>query len=173
MRTFLLFLILFSAFGLSAQNIKAEFDKTHDFSKYKTFRFGESQIITPSDQKQVPDATLDKWIKNGVTRELESKGLKRADAEADLVVTYAVGATARIDSSPIGPLGQTPGSSDRVFTRNYQEMDLIIDLNNRSNFLVWRINSSVQMTSTDAERTIDLIVEKGFKKLGKLLKKKK
>jgi hypothetical protein len=52
-------------------------------------------------------------------------------------------------------------------------MDLIIDLNNRSNFLVWRINSSVQMTSTDAERTIDLIVEKGFKKLGKLLKKKK
>ncbi len=173
MRLIFFLLILFSAFSLSAQSIKAEYDKNHDFSKYKTFSFGESQIITPSDQKQVPDAKLDEWIKNGVTRELQSKGLQRVDSGADLVVTYAAGASAKVDSSPIGPLGQTPGSNDRVFTRNYQEIDLIIDLNNRSDFLVWRVNSSMQVTTSDAERTIDLIVEKGFKKFSKTGKKKK
>jgi outer membrane lipoprotein-sorting protein len=169
---FLLSLVLVSS-GLFAQNIKVEYDKKHDLSRYKTFSFGESQIITPSDQKQVADATLDKWIKNGVKRELEYKGLTAVEKDGDLVVTYAAGATAKVDLSPIGPLGQTPGSNDRVFTHNYQEMDLIIDLNNRSNYLVWRINSTVQMTTTDAERTIDQIVERGFKKFGKAVKKKK
>ncbi len=96
--TILLLLINFCAF---AQEIKIEYDKKHDFSKYKTFTFGESQVVTPADQKQVSDATIDKWVKAGVTRELEFKGLKRVDSLADLVVTYVIGTMARSDAQAI------------------------------------------------------------------------
>jgi hypothetical protein len=47
-----------------------------------------------------------------------------------------------------------------------------MDLNNKNNFLVWRINAVADVI-TDGERTVDLIVERGFKKFGKAAKKKK
>lgn len=170
MRLTILFL-LFSSL-VCAQGIKIEYDKKHDFTQYKTFSFGESQVTTPPDQKVVSDAALDKWIKNGVTRELEHKGLKRVDSAADLIVTYAIGTMARTDMEPIGPLGQTPGSTATSWSRDYKQTSLIIDMNDRTNFLVWRINSVADITSTVAETTIDMIVEKGFKKFGKPVKKK-
>ncbi len=83
-------------FCASAQEIKVEFDKKHDFTKYKTFKFTGGQVMTPADQKQVSDATIDKWVKAGVTRELEAKGPKPVDSLADLVVTYAIGTMASI-----------------------------------------------------------------------------
>lgn len=165
----LLLAVATHAFG---QEIKVEYDKKHDVSKYKTFSFGESQVITPQDQKRVSDATVDKWIKNGVTRELEFKGLTRVDAGGDLVVTYAVGTMPRSDVQAIGPLGQTPGSTATTWSRDYNQTSLIVDLNNKSNFLVWRINAIADVV-TDGERTIDLIVERGFKKFGKSVKKRK
>jgi hypothetical protein len=55
----------------------------------------------------------------------------------------------------------------------YRQTSLIIDLNDRSNNLIWRINSTTNMTSEEGERMIDAIVEKGFKKFGKAPKRKK
>lgn len=175
MRLIVVLLILLLGNGLSAQNIKVEFDKNHDVSKYKTFRFGDSQIAIndKEDQKKVPKQQFDIWVKNGIMRELEHKGLKKVDSLADLTVTYAMISSDRNDVSVTGPLGMTPNSNDRVFNREYHEIDLIIDLNNRSNYLVWRVNSTAQLSTTEAERTIDQIVEKGFKKFGKPVKKKK
>jgi hypothetical protein len=167
---YLLLLLSFATFG---QEIKVEYDKKHDFTKYKTFSFGESQVITPKDKKQVSDATIDKWIKSGVTRELESKGLKCVNGSADLVATYAVGTMPRSDMQPIGPLGQTPGSTATTWSRDYNQTSLIIDLNNKSNFLVWRINAVADVVGAEGERTIDMVVERGFKKFAKPGKKKK
>lgn len=172
MKVFAIILILASITAFS-QEIKVEYDRKHDFTKYKTFSFGESQVITPKDQKQVSDATVDQWIKNGVTRELQFKGLKKVDTTADLVVTYAVGTMTRSDMQAIGPLGQTPGSTATTWSRNYNQTSLIIDLNNKSNFLVWRINSVADVVGPEGERTIDMIVERGFKKFAKPVKKKK
>jgi hypothetical protein len=149
---------------VSAQEIKVEFDKKHDFSKYSTFKFAGGQVMTPADQKQVSDATIDKWIKAGVTRELEAKGLKPADSLADLVITYAIGTMARSDAQAIGPLGMTPGSNDRTWSRDYKQTSFIIDLNNRGNYLVWRVNAVADVIGTDAERTIDMVIVRGFKK---------
>jgi hypothetical protein len=171
MRFLSIFLITLS-FCASAQEIKVEFDKKHDFSKYNTFRFGESQVVTPADQKLVSDATIDQWVKKGVTRELESKGLKRVDSLADLVVTYVIGTMARSDAQAIGPLGMTPGSNDRTWSRDYKQTSFIIDLNDRSNYLAWRVNAVADVIGTDAERTIDMVVVRGFKKFGKTVKKK-
>ena len=168
---FLTIVLLLLRFGASGQEIKIEYDKKHDFSKYKTFSFGESQVITPADQKQVSDATIDKWVKTGVTRELEFKGLKRVDSLADLIVTYVIGTMARSDAQAIGPLGMTPGSDDRTWSRDYKQTSFIIDLNDRSKYLVWRVNAVADVIGTDAERTIDMVIVKGFKKFGKGKKK--
>lgn len=164
-------LLLISA-GAFGQELKVEYDKKHDFSHYHTFSFGQSEVATPPDQKQVSDATLDKWIKNGVTRELEFKGLKRVDSAADVVVTYAIVTLARSDAQAIGPLGMTPGSNDRTWSRNYKQTSMIIDLNDRKNYLVWRVNSVADVGSAEAERTIDMIIVRGLKKFGKASKKK-
>jgi len=169
MRFFTIALMLLSICA-SAQEIKIEYDKKHDFSKYKTFAFGESQVVTPADQKQVNDATIDKWVKTGVIRELEYKGLKKTDSVADLIVTYVIGTMARSDAQAIGPLGMTPGSDDRTWSRDYKQTSLIIDLNNRSKFLVWRVNAVADVIGTDSERTIDMTIVRGFKKYPKLKK---
>lgn len=170
MRIFtVLLLVSLQAMG---QEIKVEFDKKHDFSKYKTFSFGESSVVTSSDQKQVGDATIDKWVRNGVTRELEFKGMTKVDSMADLVATYALINEPRLDIQAIGPAGMTPGSNDRTWSRNYTETTLIIDLNNHNNFLVWRVTGLADFTGRDAERTIDAIVVRGLKKFPKKGKKK-
>lgn len=150
-----------------------EYDKKHDASKYKTFSFGECKVLTRQDKKLVNDAVIDKWVKNGIIRELEYKGLKRVDSAADLVVTYAMITMPRSDIQALGPLGQTPGSDATTWSREYNQSSLIIDLNNRHNFLVWRINAIADVVGPESERTIDMIVEKGFKKFAKPVKKKK
>jgi hypothetical protein len=164
--------ILFISLQTLGQEIKVEYDKKHDFSRYKTFSFGESRVVTSSEQKQVSDATIDKWIRGGVTRELEYKGMKRVDSLADLLVTYALINEPRSDAQAIGPLGMTPGSNDRTWSRNYTETTLIIDLNNHGNFLVWRVTGLADVTGRDAERAIDAIIVRGMKKFPRRGKKK-
>jgi hypothetical protein len=166
-------LLLFTSLSF-AQSIEVEYDKKKDFTHYKTFSFGESQITTPADQKLIDDATMNKWIVNAITRELEIKGLKRRDSLPDLIATYAEGTLARTDTERLGPLALTPGANpDRSFTYEYKQSSLVIDLNDRSGNLIWRINSTTNMTSSEVERTVDAIVEKGFKKFAKPNKKKK
>ncbi|MBS1950013.1 MAG: hypothetical protein OJF59_002340 [Cytophagales bacterium] len=164
------FFLFISTLGIS-QEIKIEYDKKHDFSKYKTFSFGESQINIPSDQKELSKVDIEKWIKSGVKRELEYKGLKKIDSLGDLIISYVLITEPRYDVQQLGPGGLTPNSSDRTFTRNYTENTLVIDLNNRSNYLVWRINAVDDVMGKEAERTIDLIIVKGLRKFGKFKKK--
>ncbi len=161
------FVLLLIGVRVMGQEIKVEYDKKHDFSNYKTFSYGESQVATPPDEKQVSDATFEKWIKNGVTRELQYKGLKRVDSLGDLVVTYTIVTMPRLDLQAIGPAGGTPGSNDRTWSRSYTEENFIVDLNTRSNYLAWRVNALADITGRDAERIIDAVIVRGLKKFPK------
>jgi hypothetical protein len=164
--------MLVSSIGFG-QELKVEFDKNRDFSKYKTFRFGEGEIITPKDQQQTNEDDIDKWIRSAISRELEMCELTLVDSTADLVVSYVAGSLARSAAGDVGPMGLTPGSMDRTYIRDYRQGSLIIDLNDRSKLLVWRINATSDMSATGGERMIDQIVEKGFRKYPKPSKKKK
>jgi len=167
-------LVLVPVISISAQDIKVEYDKNRDFTRYKSFSFGESEITTPQDQKQVSDAVADKWITTAISRELEGKGLVRLDSAADLVVTYAAGTAARSDYEVIGPLGQTPGAIPaQNYTRDYRQGSLVIDMNDRSNNLIWRINSVTNASTLDANRVIEEVVSSGFKKFSIKPKKEK
>lgn len=167
----LLILISFSAFS---QEIKAEYDKNHDLTKYKTFSFGEGEILTPKDQRKVSDAMVHGWIKSAIIREMELKGLKNVEADGDLVVSYAIGTLSRSTTQSTGPAVIAPGmdpTNQRMY--DFQQTSLVIDLNNKQNFLVWRVNSTSNMSPTDSGAMIDQIVEKGFRKYSTKPKKEK
>jgi hypothetical protein len=173
MKTPILFLFLLTAFSIDAQQIKIESDKTADLSKYKTFRFGEGQIVTPKDERVTPDAMVHKWIQGAMTEELNNKGLTKSDS-ADLIISYLIGSEKRTDAGSVGPLGMTPGSNQQTYLRDYQQGSLVIDLNDaHTNKLVWRVKAVTNANQPDGEKMIDEIIEKGFKKFGQKGKKKK
>lgn len=161
----ILFLLLAAGFSLSAQGIKVEYDKNHDFTVYKTFSFGEGEIITPKDERAVKDETMHGWVRTAITEELKEKGLQLVDSTgADLIVSYVIGSLERRDVEQLGPLGQTPGNDSRTWSRDYMEGSFVIDLNERNKKRVWRVNASTNTTSNDAGRMISQVVGEGFKK---------
>lgn len=165
-------LLLFE--GAFSQSLEVEFDQKRDFTIYKTFSIGESQITTPADQKRVPDADMNAWIRNAVTEELKQIGLTHRDSVADLTVSYVQGTLGRTDSEQLGPLGLTPGSNpDRNFNFQYRQASIVIDLNDRNGNLIWRINSTTNMANALTEGVVIGIVKRGFRKFDKLHRKKK
>jgi hypothetical protein len=154
-----------------AQDLKVEFDPKTDLTHCKTFRFGEGEIITPSDLRRVPDSTLHGWVRRAVFEELIKKGLKQSDS-ADLVVSYIVGSRKLTDVGKVGPLGMTPGSNEQNYQRDYREGSLVVDLNDpTSNKLIWRVNAIMNTDNPDIDGLINSIVSKGFKKFSIMPKK--
>lgn len=172
-RLLVLIAILFGATSAWSQEMKVEYDKDRDYTLYKTFRFGEGELVTPKDQRQVSAQQVDKWVKDAMTNELELKGLKRTDSVADLVISYVVGTLSRSDAGDVGPLGLTPGSMERTYMKDYRQGNIVIDLNDRRNIKVWRVNATMEMSSSNAEKMINQVVQKGFKKFPKSKEKVK
>lgn len=69
-----------------AQDVRYNFDKETDFSKFKTYKWVEMK-----DAKK-PDDLIDKQIRESIDAELAKKGLTKTDSEnADLYVGYQAG----------------------------------------------------------------------------------
>lgn len=166
--------VLLSFFSY-AQNINVEYDKNRDLSRYKTFRVGEGEVITPKDQQVVDSKSVKKWVISSITEELKEKGLVQLDSGADLVATYVVGSDNRSDLEMLGPGGMMPGNSSQTWSADYKMGSLIIDLNDKSNNLIWRVNATTR-DANDGQRMVDQIVAAGFKKFSlkpKKVRKKK
>ena len=166
------FIFLFILVGIAdcfAQGIQAEYDKNHDFTIYKSFSIGESEIITPKDQRKIDDATIHKWVQDAIVGELTDKGLTKVDTLGDLTVSYIIGSVERSNLESSGQGGIGAG----VVTRDYEESSFVIDMNDRKNFLVWRINGVTSTKSPNGKTMIEEVVAKGFKKFSTKPKKKK
>jgi hypothetical protein len=152
-----------------AQDIQVEYDKNKDFTVYKTFQLGEGEIITPKDQRKVNDDQIHKWVREAISSELKDKGLVQLDSLADLSVSYIIGSLERSDlqSNTTGGLGAGFVMSD------YEQSSFVIDMNDKHNFLVWRVNGVTSTSSPNAATMIDEVVAKGFKKFSIKPKKKK
>ena len=168
-----IFLLLFVSAFAGAQDIQVEYDKNRDLAKYKTFAFGESEIITPKDQRVVKDETMHKWVKDAIAEELTEKGLTLVDSAGDLTASYIIGSLQRSDMQSLGPMGTSPGSNDQMWSRNFSQSSLIIDLNDRSKLLIWRISGVTSTTTPDAANMIKEVVARGFKKFSLKPKKEK
>ncbi|MBL7851780.1 MAG: DUF4136 domain-containing protein [Cyclobacteriaceae bacterium] len=161
---------------LVAQDINVEYDKNRDLSRYKTFTLGSGEIITPKDRRTVNEASLHRWVKDAITKELTAKGMVKVDSAGDLLATYLIGTQQRSDFSQLGPLGVSPDNSSQTWSRDYTMGNLIIDLNDRNNNLIWRVNATTGSAAMDINVLIEQVVSAGFKKFSlkpKKVKKKK
>ena len=174
MKSLLIFIGCTVCFSLQSQDVKVEYNKTKDYSGYKTFKFGASEIVTPKEKKQITDKALDKLIREAIAKELTEKGLAQNDSSGQLTVTYVAGIFEHSETQRLGPLGQMPGSSAQSWTNNYTQGELIIDLNDsKTNKMIWRINSQTNTTTPEAAQYVEQIVDKGLKKFGVKPKKKR
>jgi Domain of unknown function (DUF4136) len=83
---FSIVLLLFAASSAFGQDVRYNFDKNTDFSKYKTYKW-----VPLKDAAQVNDL-VDKQIKDSLDAQLTQKGLTKVDGDnADLFIGYQAG----------------------------------------------------------------------------------
>jgi len=102
---FALVLLMFGGIGVLAQDVRYDFDKNKDFSKYKTYKWVP---IKGADQ---PDELTGKKVTAAVNAELATKGLTMTDSDAaDLYIGYqtAIGTEKQFTSYSTG-WGYGPG----------------------------------------------------------------
>ena len=140
----------------------------------KSPEFGETEIITPKDKRIFDEAKTQAIANDAIERELKERGLQRVDSNAHLIVSYIIGSMERSSVYNAGPLGGTPGvESTGAIMRDYNEGSFIIDLNDRSNNLIWRVNAISNFTEANIQAQIDQTVDAGFRKFPNKPKTKK
>ena len=96
---------MFGAIGVAAQDVRYDFDKNKDFSKYKTYKW------VPIKGADEPDELTGKKVTAAVNAELATKGLTMTDSDtADLYIGYqtAIGTEKQFTSYNTG-WGYGPG----------------------------------------------------------------
>lgn len=174
MKFILITLLCIASIDISAQTIEVEYDKKKDMTAYKTYQIGETEIITPNDRRLSDEAKTKAAVQEVIVKELNARGLTRVDSNAHLVVSYVIGSMERSSVYNAGPLGGTPGViSSGAVMQDYREGSFIIDLNDRSNNLIWRVNAVSTFTEANVDAQMAVVLEKGFKKFPNKPKVKK
>ncbi len=163
------------SFVARAQSIEITYDKTKDMSGYKTFRFGETEVITPKDMRTMDPGKVKESVSEIIVKELTGRGLQQVDTTAQLVVSYIIGYLERSDVYTVGPLGGTPNSIPGApsTVQDAKEGTFVVDLEDRADNLIWRVSSVIRYSNTETLRQVQEVVAKGFKKFPNKPKKKK
>ena len=164
MRLVLFYAVILASTTSFSQDLKVEYDKDRDLSPYKTFTMGEGEIITPRDQRTIADSELHKWVHEAIVKELAAKGLTQLDTLGDLTASYIVGSVAMTDTENLGPMGVSPNSSEHTWSRDYRQGNLVVDLNDNSNILIWRVSATTSYGTPATDRIVQNLIAQGFKK---------
>jgi hypothetical protein len=78
-------LVCLAAAAVFAQDVQFDYDRSTDFSAYKTYHWVDYTPVPVGDQ------LLDQNIKRAVDAQLAGKGLRRVDGNGDLVIGYQAG----------------------------------------------------------------------------------
>lgn len=126
-----------------AQQVQFDYDRSANFSAYKTYQWVDYQQVAVGDQ------LLDKDIKRAVDEQLAAKGLQRVESGGDLLVGYQAGISEekQFDSLGSGAWGGPPwwgGWGDTRITSSTIEIgNLTIGLFDPGRKqLVWRGSAS-------------------------------
>jgi hypothetical protein len=180
MKTFglLLLVVLFTA-NVQAQ-VKSDYDKNTNFSKYKTYTFGgwekeSDKILTNFDKKRITDA---------MAYELNSRGMKYVESGGDAVITLFIVVNQKTSTTAytnynggmgyygrrgwgMGYGGMGISSSTTYNENDYLEGTFVVDMyDNTSKELVWQgiITTVVKEKPEKREKTIPKKVKKLMKK---------
>ena len=125
-----------------AQDVHFDYDRSANFSAYKTYHWIDYKRVDPGDQ------LLDQDIKRAVDAQLAGKGLRRVESGGDLVVGYQAGISQEKEFDSLGtggwgpwagPFGWGNWGNTRVTTSTIDVGKLTIGLfDPASKQLVWR-----------------------------------
>ena len=139
-----------------------EFDRSADFSKYKTFAIRDGELN--SKNPALNSDLVKKQIDADIDKALESRGLTQVSGPSDLNVRYHFGAArkAQVETYPAGWYGLRT----RVVRVPYSEGTLVIDLRDPSTrSLVWRgIAREGKSDASKLEGKLDDMVKKAVDK---------
>jgi hypothetical protein len=132
----IVFLLLLLLLPTAARaGVEVGYDTQADFTQFKTYAWREGGW-------KAPRIVTENRIHAAVEKELEAKGVKKAEGEADLlVVTYADWSTdERVDAPSFAGLPNTwTGWSAATTVRGSSKGSLKVDLiDRRSDQLIWR-----------------------------------
>ena len=123
-RLFCVVFLLLSASGALSQAVQYDFDKTADFSKFKTYKWITLKSVAPIDK------LTDEQIKAALDTALAQKGFKKADSDntADLLIGYQ---TSELISEEFSHID----ASHRTITKGDLAVDMFAPANHN---LIWR-----------------------------------
>ncbi|MFV0237939.1 MAG: DUF4136 domain-containing protein [Flavobacteriales bacterium] len=133
---FLTLLIIITS--CSPLQVSSDYDKTANFTQYKTFSFHDKGI------EKLQLNSLDKRrVINAITVELTAKGMQPAKETPDLIVNILASNKEKIDvnyyNDPYWGWYHYPWGANQAFENRYTEGTLIIDLiDHHKNTLVWQ-----------------------------------
>jgi hypothetical protein len=154
-----------------AQDVHFDYDRSANFSAYKTYNWIDYKRVDPGDQ------ILDQDIKRAVDAQLAGKGLRRVESGGDLVVGYQAGISQEKAFDGLGnggwgpwagPFGWANWGNTRVTTSTIDVGKLTIGLfDPAAKQLVWRgVASKTLDLSKDPDknyRTLEKSMTKLFK----------
>ena len=163
------FLMICSA-ATQAQQVSVDFDRAADFSKYKTFRFAEG---TPAGNPMIHQRII-----SGIEAQLSSKGLRKVDHGADLVVIYHAATDTKVSVNTMGggPFGGWRFGPGSATVNRVPVGQLIIDIGDASaKKFVWRGTASGTLSSKPEknEKALNSALAKLFQDFGNPAAKKK
>jgi hypothetical protein len=156
----LVFILCMFASVSHAQTVQADFDRSFDFSRLKTFNFSLQR--RGAGDPLAKDSLNDGRIKAALESKLAASGYRRETAQrADFAVAYYVMAKDKLDVQDysFGPRRWLGGRDIRV--DQYTEGTLIVDLIDvNTKQLIWRGRASGAVELKNMDKKIDKAVEK-------------
>lgn len=154
--------------GCSSISVETSQDPGADFTRYKTYSWLETQ--------QISSPFVRAHIEAAVDRELQAKGLVRADKAADLKVAVHTRFSREYELSPFSASwgygwgwGGPPGYGDRTATTQVHEVPvgtLIVDLVDDSrNELAWRGTAKSPVRSEDSAEKEHALLDEAVRRL--------
>ena len=148
-----------------AQEVRFDYDRSANFSAYKTYQWVDYRPV------QVGDHLIDRDIKRAVDEQLVSKGLRRVDSGGELCAGYqaSISQEKEFDSRGSGgPLWFGDWGNSRVTTSTIDVGTLVIGLfDPATKQLVWRglASKSLNMSKDPDKnyRTLEKAVAKLFR----------
>jgi hypothetical protein len=138
----LAFVLLITGVAL-AQKVSVQVDPATDFTKYKTYAWGENH--------KAPNPMTDQSIVEGIDAQLASHGLTKTTENPDLIVMYHTGVDQSLEWNSMGGFrgfGMQSGSVNKVYTGQ-----LVIEIvDPAAKKYVWQGTAS-DTVSSDANKT--------------------
>jgi hypothetical protein len=85
-----------------AQDVQFDYDRSANFSAYKTYQWVDYKAV------EVGDQLLDRDIKRAIDEQLAGKGLRRVETGGDLVIGYQAGISQEKEFNSFGAGGWDP-----------------------------------------------------------------